>query len=181
MKSRHLIYGVTLALAVGVAAQALAAVEGATYVGSTKCKMCHMKQHKAWSTTKHASALETLKDGDAKAIEAMATALKVDVKAGAAKTDDCVKCHVTGFKKETGYPQEDEAKSAALAGVTCEACHGPGSKHVAAAKADKKSMIVGHPTAETCEGCHTKVTSPKFNFDEMKGKVHAVAAAAEAK
>lgn len=181
MKGRQLIYAVAVTLvAMGFTAQARAADDAATYVGANKCKMCHMKQHKAWAETKHAKALDALR-GEPKAQEAMAVALKIDIKGGAIKTDACVTCHVTGFKKTGGFPAADSTKSAAVAAVGCEACHGAGSKHVAAAAADKKKMINGHPTAETCKGCHTDVTSPKFDFDAMKTKVHAVAAAVPAK
>jgi hypothetical protein len=166
-------------IAMAFSVQAKAADE-ATYVGANKCKMCHMKQYKAWAETKHAKAMMAFK-GEPKAQEAMATALKIEIKGSADKTDDCVKCHVTGFKKEGGFPQADSTKSAAVAFVGCEACHGPGSKHVAAAAADKKKLINTAPDAATCKGCHTDTTSPKFNFDEMKTKVHPIAAATPAK
>ncbi len=34
--------------------------KGAAYVGVKKCKMCHMKQYKAWRKLKHAKNYETL-------------------------------------------------------------------------------------------------------------------------
>jgi hypothetical protein len=179
MKGRHVIHAMALALlAIGFTAASQAADDEATYVGAQKCKMCHIKQHKAWAETKHAKAFENLKVAP-KANEAMAVALKIDIKDGAEKTDGCVTCHVTGFKKAGGFPQEDAAKHAAVALVGCESCHGAGSKHVAAPAADKKKTIA-KGTAETCKGCHTSDTSPKFSFDEAKAKVHPIAAATPA-
>ena len=153
-----------------------AGAQSPEYVGSAKCKMCHLAQHKAWATTKHATAFASLEKGDPKVVADFAAKLKVDVKAGAAKTDGCVSCHVTGFKLAGGYPAADAAKSAALAVVGCEACHGPGAKHVAAPKAEKKATIA-LAGAGTCKGCHTPALSPGFDFAKYKGKVHPTPAA----
>lgn len=152
-----------------------AGAQDPAYVGNTKCKMCHMKQFKAWSATPHASALANLEKADAKVTADMAAKLKVTIKGSAAKTDGCVSCHVTGYQLAGGYPGADPAKSAALAGVTCEACHGPGGKHVSVPKAEKKGTI-SRAGEGTCKGCHTPVLSPKFDFATMKEKVHPVPA-----
>jgi hypothetical protein len=54
-------------------------------------------------------------------------------------------------------------------------CHGPGSKHVAAAKADKKAAINGATSEAMCRSCHTKEMSPNFDFAKYKAKgVHVV-------
>ena len=153
----------------------------AEYVGSNKCKMCHLKQHKASLETDHFSkAWKSLVDADEKTTAEMAAKLKVEVKGPASKADACVGCHVTGFQLAGGYPAADEAKNAALQGVTCESCHGPGSVHVAAPMADKKKTINKAVTAKMCTQCHTPEMSPKFDFDEYKAKgVHKVAAAAK--
>jgi cytochrome c554/c'-like protein len=146
-------------------------VAGADYVGINKCKMCHIKQYTAWKTSKHATALATLHAGDPAKIKAMADTLKVELSGDAAGNDNCVTCHVTGFKLPGGYPAADSAKTAAVSNVTCENCHGPGSKHVAAAAADKKKMISREVRAEMCMQCHTAVTSPKFKYDAYKAKI----------
>ena len=151
--------------------------KAAEYVGVAKCKMCHMKQHKAWAETPHAKAWAGL-SGDPKKAAEMATALKVEIKGSPDKTDDCVRCHVTGFQLAGGYPQADAAKSATLRDVTCEACHGPGSLHVSAPMAQKKNFI-SKPGEAMCKQCHTATTSPSFAFAEFaKRGVHAVAAPA---
>ncbi len=154
-----------------------AGAQDPAYVGSSKCKMCHMPQFKAWAATKHASALVNLEKADPKVVADMAAKLKVTIKGTAAKTDGCVGCHVTGYQLAGGYPAADAAKTTAVAGVTCEACHGPGGKHVAAAKADKKATIAATVGEGTCKGCHTATMSPSFDFAKLKGKVHPVPAA----
>jgi hypothetical protein len=59
------------------------------------------------------------------------------------KTDaSCLICHSTGFGAATGF--KDEATTANLAGTSCEACHGPGSKHAEIAK----PFMNKKPTAE---------------------------------
>jgi hypothetical protein len=153
----------------------------ATYVGSAKCKMCHLKVHKAWESTAHAKALGTLAAADEKTVAAWAAKMKVEVKGAAKETEGCLGCHVVGLKKG-GYPQADSTKNAALQGVGCEACHGAGSIHLAAKPAEKKATMAKLPTAETCTGCHTKDSSPNFKFEEAKkAGVHAVPAAVPAK
>ena len=151
-----------------------AAAKSAEYVGSKKCMMCHMKQHKAWSTTPHAKALSNLAAADTATAGAMSRALGVTINGSAAKTDGCVSCHVTGFQLAGGYPGADEAKTAVVSGVGCESCHGPGSLHAAAPMAEKKKLINSKVTANMCMQCHTSTTSPKFNFEEFAKKVHPV-------
>jgi cytochrome c5 len=147
-------------------------VAGADYIGNTKCKMCHSKQHASWLETPHAKALALLKAAPDSSVAKMASALKVELKGSAADNDNCVVCHVTGFQLPGGYPAADSAKTAAVSGVTCEACHGPGSKHMSAPMAQKKNFINRNVTANMCMQCHTAVTSPKFDFAEWKKRVH---------
>ena len=152
--------------------------KAAEYVGANKCKMCHMKQHKAWLETKHANALIGLQKADPKVAADMAAKLKVEISGSPAKTDGCVSCHVTGFHLAGGYPAADSTKTAAVSNVTCESCHGPGSLHVAAPMAEKKKFINKAVTANLCTQCHTAATSPAFKFDEyVKRGVHQVAEA----
>lgn len=153
---------------------AAAAVKTADYVGNAKCKMCHMKQHKAWAATPHANAFASLQSGDTAKVAAMTRALKIEITGSPAKTDACVKCHVTGFQLAGGYPAADEAKTATVAAVGCESCHGPGSAHVAAKMPEKKQTITKAITASMCMQCHTTETSPKFNFEEFAKRIHPV-------
>jgi len=76
-----------------------------TYIGSKKCASCHFEQFMTWKKTKHAEATAQLP-------------------AKYAADAKCLACHST-----TGYTSA--AATPALAGVTCEVCHGPGSEHEA--------------------------------------------------
>lgn len=97
--------------------------EGQTYTGAKQCSSCHFKQYMSWKKTKHG-----LKEAWAKMPE------KYHADA------ECVKCHTTGFGQATGF--KDAASSENLIGTTCEACHGPGSKHAEVCKAysEKKKL-----------------------------------------
>jgi hypothetical protein len=65
-----------------------------------------------WRQTKHAKAFEIL---------------PAKYQADAS----CLKCHATGHGQPNGFK---DASTADLKGATCEACHGPGSKHGEIAK-----------------------------------------------
>ena len=86
--------------------------EDQTYIGSKNCASCHFDQFLTWKQTKHAKSF--------------------DIMPAKYRTDSsCLKCHSTGHGEPTGYK---DATTAALAGTSCEACHGPGSKHAEIAK-----------------------------------------------
>lgn len=93
--------------------------KGQTYLGSKQCASCHFDQFLTWRKTKHAQGFDILP-------------------AKYKKDASCLKCHSTGFGEATGYKDGNSA----LAGTTCEACHGPGSKHAEVAKpfAKKKEL-----------------------------------------
>jgi mono/diheme cytochrome c family protein len=153
-------------------------VEGATYVSNNKCKMCHITEYKSWQTTPHAKAFDMLKTADAAKITEMAGRLGVKLTGPASEAPECLQCHVAGHGLAGGYPGADSTKTAALAAVTCESCHGPGSKHVAAAKEAKKAAINGKVSEKFCRECHTPTMSPKFDFAAYSAKgLHAKKAA----
>ena len=92
--------------------------EGQTYTGSKECASCHFKQFMSWKKTKHAGAFKLLP-------------------AKYRKDATCLKCHTTGFGEPSGF--KDIESTPALAGNSCEMCHGPGSKHSEICKGlDKK-------------------------------------------
>lgn len=104
-----------------------------TYVGSSKCKKCHITESKSWKKTRMGKAFETLKPG---------VAAEAKTKHGLDPAKDyttdvtCLKCHTTGFGHEGGYaipdPNDKKAvrKAKKLAGAGCESCHGPGSAYI---------------------------------------------------
>lgn len=116
----------------------------ARYVGEAVCRGCHMGQAKWADGDKHHQAWPTL------------------VKVRKTQDLDCVPCHVTGWRAPGGSAFSNLKR---FSGVQCEACHGPGSAHIASAtKTGPKSGIVRRPTAATCGVCHTPEHSPRFSF-----------------
>lgn len=57
----------------------------------------------------------------------------------------CIGCHTTGYDTATGEFKDF--------GVTCEACHGPGSEHATTAD---KTKIVKSTEGVVCGQCHTR-------------------------
>lgn len=154
-------------------------VAGADYIGEKKCGMCHRPYAKAWEETPHAKAFALLETADAKTVAMMAEKLGVKVEGKASESKDCVPCHVVGYDLPGGYKAGAE-NAAQMTNVACEACHGPGSMHMKAAKADKKKMINGQVGEQMCRQCHTKEMSPDFDFAKYVAKgVHHVEKAGE--
>lgn len=138
MKVRRMSVGLTVLAALGVcgilaqtsrsqppaepAGPAVTPPADQTYVGVTACSACHFKEFMTWKKSKH----------NTEAFAKLPAKYKTDA--------SCLICHSTGFGAATGF--KDEASTPKLAGTTCEACHGPGNAHVAAAKpfANKKTL-----------------------------------------
>ena len=87
----------------------------ATYIGSSKCKMCHKGQWESWQKTKHAKLAE------------------VQIAETDLASDEYMARHTTGYDPAT--------KKGVETGVACEMCHGPGSLHMKASKEERKAMI----------------------------------------
>lgn len=124
------------------------------YVGVARCKMCHNspargQQYKIWKASKHAHAMEALKGADA-------------------KNPKCLKCHSTYYAVSPSL----RAGIKPSEGVSCESCHGPGSKYksYSVMRNHKKSLANGLiiPNEQTCKKCHNS-ESPHFKgFDYKK-------------
>jgi hypothetical protein len=116
-----------------------------TYIGAKQCAACHFDQFLTWRQTKHAKGFEIL---------------PAKYQADAS----CLKCHATGLGEATGFASL--AKTPDLVGTSCEACHGPGSKHGEIAKgygtkkltpeevAYVKSTIHKVRPSNACATCH---------------------------
>ena len=104
-----------------------------SYVGTNKCKMCHLAEHRSWKKTKMAQTLETLKPGNAVEVKKK---YGLDPAKDYSTDEGCLKCHTTGYDHEGGYvipdPEDKKAvrRAKKLAGVGCESCHGPGSAYI---------------------------------------------------
>lgn len=111
------------------------------YIGSTRCALCHANTHAGWSDTLHAHALETL--------EAI----------GQGSNPNCIGCHVVGHGDQGGFV--NRATTNDLAGVGCEACHGPAAEH--ARNANDETLYPGVSIAsELCGRCHTGSHHPHY-------------------
>lgn len=103
----------------------------ARYVGGEECSTCHSAADEFWQKTPHARAYPTLQK-DHKEFNL-----------------DCVGCHVTGYEKPGG---SSVVHVEGLTNVQCEACHGPGSLHVASPTTP--GLVTRKPSEATCKGCH---------------------------
>lgn len=110
------------------------------YVGSDKCRICHLDIYKSWKSTMHARAMESLAPDHV-------------------NDSNCVRCHITAAR----------ADGTVLENVGCEACHGPGSEYrkMRVMKnrelAIKRGLVVQNEAV--CTRCHNE-DSPDFKgFD----------------
>ena len=121
-------------------------LSASTYVGVDTCKTCHGSKYTEWKNSKHANV----------------HSIRATSMAGG-----CGFCHATGYKQTGGYAitdtytKEGDTTGSWMYTVQCEACHGPGSQHVAKAQSDITSteaiklLINKTPSAEaTCGRCH---------------------------
>lgn len=155
---------------------------GAEYVGTKKCKTCHMKQYMSWKKTKMAKTFDVLKSGvNAEAKKSANLSPDKDY----SNDPGCTPCHTTGYELPGGYTSSDSVRSGKeFVGVSCESCHGPGSKYIALheeiAKSKRKYDASEHYnaggyeiTAAVCTNCHSRrnpTTKPGFVFDYEKYK-----------
>jgi hypothetical protein len=181
--------GLLVAGAIGQGGGA-AADDGAAkpeYGGPGSCKACHFKQHKSWEKSALAKAFEALKPGQE--VEKKKAA-KLDPEKDYSTDATCLKCHTTGYGRETGYPalaegesmtEQQKERAALTEGVTCEACHGPGSLYGPFKKKNKdykRAEIVALGAlapvgAGQCQDCHVKecpTMGEDYAFDFEKAK-----------
>jgi hypothetical protein len=124
--------------------------QGARFVGAPVCQPCHAEEYDQWVGTDHGSAFKTL------------------LTLHRQYNPTCVSCHVTGFEQATGYAFGD--MHSPMANVQCEACHGPGSAHVAAGG---DAAIAREPADRLCKTCHSSDHSDMTdeNFPDYYEKV----------
>ena len=128
----------------------------ADYLGWKACGACHAEISSDWQKTRHAGAFSDL------------------AKSGQEGLPGCVPCHVTGSGRPGGFV--DKELTPDLEGVQCEACHGPGKKHVSSQGA---VAMAAAPPIGTCRQCHTLSQDAGFDYAKKAGAVHqAVAQAA---
>ncbi len=123
---------------------------GGGYVGDAACAACHASAHAMQTTSRHAHAFASLEKQSYHA------------------DPECLRCHVTAFAQDGGYRRPDAVKRDSRMSVSCEACHGPGEAHVAAAGQNSPLRPVG---AATCVACHDAENSPKFHYQAYWEKI----------
>ncbi|MDZ7264716.1 MAG: cytochrome c family protein [candidate division KSB1 bacterium] len=143
------------------------------YVGAAKCKMCHKGEKNGnifeiWEKSTHAKAFETLASDHAKEV-----AKKAGVTGDPQQAKECLSCHVTGYNAAAALK---EASLTNAEGVSCEACHGPGSeyksmkvmKDLTAGTVKPADVGLIKPNAALCVKCHNtkSPTYKEFKFEE---------------
>lgn len=169
--------GLTFIFMVFLASALHAQTEKPSYVGVAMCKACHNttksgKQYAIWDSSAHSKAYEVLASAEAKAL---GKKMGID---DPQKSDKCLSCHTTGF----GAPASLKGpKLTQEEGVSCEACHGPGSEYRSMkvmrglwdGSIKPESVGLTLPKADTCERCHNEKspTFKGFKFEEMVKKI----------
>jgi len=110
------------------------------YVGAKICGSCHQSIADFVKKTRHTSAFDTLRE-EKRQFE-----------------PECFSCHTTGYGKPGGFTNIYTAGE--LIGVQCEACHGPGNRHVLDTKVNMKKT----PTANDCITCHDVENDDNFVY-----------------
>jgi len=116
------------------------------YAGSSACKSCHEDTYEAWEKSEHAHAWNRLKER------------------GQDFDPECTGCHSTGAMVRGGFV--DAKLTPDLINVGCEACHGPGLKHISKPKAG-----YGSTGEAVCRECHTDERNPDFDYDTLWEKI----------
>jgi len=172
MRRGFIALAVTLTL-IG-AAQLSAAAADHAYVGSKKCKMCHIKEYKSWEATTMAKAFDVLKPGERGEARSEAG---LDPAKDFTTDVTCLKCHVTGYGESGGFTDVESTPD--LVGVGCEMCHGPGGTYLKPEYMSLKNKeykradivaagLVDNITEEQCRGCHNEESpfvGPDYVFD----------------
>lgn len=152
----------------------------AIFVGSGGCK-CHKSEISDWEMSKHAKAFDLLKAGKKKSKKKKAG---LDPNKDYTNDEKCIPCHVTGYKKDGGFT--DSVSTPNMAGIGCEACHGPGSIYRKLHKDKsldftKNEAIAlgahyGSQDQAVCDRCHKDKDNPfKAEMDEKYNFIHSEA------
>lgn len=165
--------GIALVLASAVPVTSAGAGEPLQYEGVYVCKKCHSMTkrdyydnvYELWEKSPHATAMKTLANAQSKEIAA-----KLGI-ADATTDVRCVRCHATAGEADVAQQGKFYAREE---GVTCEGCHGPGSKYKKKevhAEAYAAALEVGfshiktkEEVLETCTRCHNP-ESPTYHAD----------------
>ncbi|MDE2964611.1 MAG: multiheme c-type cytochrome, partial [Acidobacteriota bacterium] len=110
------------------------------FVTSQTCATCHAEAFRIWEGSAHAHAIDIL------------------IRERKEFDTQCVICHVTGSGQPGGF--QDLLRTAHLANVQCEACHGQGREH-----SQQPTEFKMEPLGpNSCVSCHNPSNSPEFEF-----------------
>lgn len=110
------------------------------FVTSQTCGTCHAEAFRIWEGSAHAHAIDIL------------------IRERKEFDTQCVICHVTGSGQPGGF--QDLLRTAHLANVQCEACHGQGREH-----SQQPTEFKMEPLGpNSCVSCHNRSNSPEFEF-----------------
>ncbi len=164
---RHLLAGMTVALAVSACVKDNTSPAGGTapakslsFVGysdpatqQTTCGNCHVLKQQTWAQTGHANAWK-------------------DLEASGSAGPSCYKCHSTSgltniAQDSAGYFAATQSGKAYFTSVQCESCHGPGAAHVATPDATETQPIPYFTSYDSTKGvgcgeCHSGSHNPFY-------------------
>jgi len=121
------------------------------FAGTGTCKDCHYEINRSWASSRHAQAYTSLKNSQRQF------------------DPDCFSCHVTGMKRvDKSEIERQPVEAPLMAGVHCEACHGPAAHHAKNPKTSKMPPV----TQNTCTRCHTLKKDPAFDYSRDVHKVN---------
>ena len=127
----------------------------AVYVGPVVCASCHQEQQDFWKAAvvedPERVAQYAKKPGhpNPKGQVGHARAWQTLVDSKATGNRDCIACHSVGFEEQGGFCKVGDAPR--WGNVSCESCHGPGSKHV---EAESPAFIQKEVPEQRCRECH---------------------------
>jgi hypothetical protein len=142
------------------------------YVGSQVCLSCHNDaeygQGVRWMRSRHAYAYWRLGADWALYLAKLRPHYRDLEKP--INDDRCLLCHVTGAQDPDAL---FDSSFRVQEGVSCEACHGPGSRYATAeVMSDRDAFLASGgriPDESTCRSCHRN--SENFDFNEMWPKI----------
>jgi hypothetical protein len=146
------------------------------YRGYNKCKGCHGKEFESWKEgSMNGESFNALMPGER---------TEAKIEAGLDPNKDytseakCLVCHATGYGKPGGFV--NVADTPDLAGITCEACHGPGEYYWKVMVKKRRTYALANlvekaflpPDQGICDQCHTPgcpMESDTYDYDESSG------------
>jgi hypothetical protein len=138
----------------------------ARYVGSAECSRCHESEYAVWKKSPHANAFNHL-------VAAKNPSLRQF-------DPECIACHVTGFRYQTGYgdppndasPAKVQKLELALRDVGCESCHGPASMHANNPNNKAYYPIINPPWMRVVNGKNLKLEIFCMQCHDIENDVH---------